>query len=316
MEGCSGPLGRSLCQDREGPVSSLWSDGWSNGAKLWSKPNLLRVSWVKFSKEPSCSAKQPGLVAAAQLCGSQLLPATVLDRWTAIALLSALSVPQLFFFSKLCGTVELNTTHGWRFLKNMLSLSLPGRSLSGCLSFPPPLFPLAHRALAKSWPLHWGNFFPGSPKAILPRFPLDLYPLPMFQIIYRRIYLLYVLADSFGNPAKEPPYSFIDCICYIWFIFVCHTLSALGFPSQSRRGGGASWRCFRKKKKTSMMQLCCHLRVTNTQWQTIRKGGESSMVSLTNCYDLWVPLASRVHSTCDVYLRSVAVWTCDFHLEG
>lgn len=131
----------------------------------------------------------------------------------------------------------------------MLSLSLPGRSLSSCLSFPPPLFPLAHRALAKSWPLHWGNFFPGSPKAILPRFPLDLYPLPMFQIIYSRIYLLYVLADSFGNSAKEPPYSFIDCICYIWFIFVCHSLSTLGFPSQSRRGGGASWRCYRKKKK-------------------------------------------------------------------
>lgn len=41
--------------------------------------------------------------------------------------------------------------------------------------------------------------------------------------------------------------------------------------------------------KTSMMQLCCHLRVTNRQWQTITKGGESSMVSLTNCYDLWVP---------------------------
>lgn len=35
--------------------------------------------------------------AVVQLCDSQLLPATVLDRWTAIALLSTLSVPQLFF---------------------------------------------------------------------------------------------------------------------------------------------------------------------------------------------------------------------------
>lgn len=140
LEGCSGALGRSLCQDREGPVSSLWSDGWSNGAKLWSKPNVLKVSRVKFSEEPSCSPKQPGLVAVVQLCGSQLLPATVLDRWTAIALLSALSIPQLFFSSKLCGTVELNTIYGWWFLKNLLSFTLPRRSLSCChlplLSFP------------------------------------------------------------------------------------------------------------------------------------------------------------------------------------
>lgn len=42
------------------------------------------------------------------------------------------------------------------------------------------------------------QIFPGSPKAILPGFPLGLYPLPMFQIIYRRIYLLYVVMDSFG----------------------------------------------------------------------------------------------------------------------
>lgn len=42
------------------------------------------------------------------------------------------------------------------------------------------------------------QIFPGSPKAILPGFPLGLYPLPMFQIIYRRIYLLYVVIDSFG----------------------------------------------------------------------------------------------------------------------
>lgn len=41
------------------------------------------------------------------------------------------------------------------------------------------------------------QIFPGSPKAILPGFPLGLYPLPMFQIIYRRIYLLYVVMDSF-----------------------------------------------------------------------------------------------------------------------
>lgn len=150
LEGGSGALGRSFCQDREGPVSSLWSDGWSNGAKLWSKPNVLRVSRVKFSEEPSCSPKQPGLVAVVQLCGWQLLPATVLDRWTTIALLSALSIPQLFFFffAKLCGTVKLNTIHRWRFLKNLLSLTLPGRSLSCCLSSPPPLFPL-HTEL---WP--------------------------------------------------------------------------------------------------------------------------------------------------------------------
>lgn len=50
--------------------------------------------------------------------------------------------------------------------------------------------------------------------------------------------------------------------------------------------------------KTSMMQLCCHLRVTNRQWQTIRKGGESRMVSLTNCYDLWVlwPPECKAHA--------------------
>lgn len=156
-----------------------------------------------------------------------------------------------FFFSpKLCGTVELTTIHGWRFLKSLLSLTLPGRSLSCCLSSPPPLSFPCTQSFGQEPATSLRQIFPGSPKAILPRFPLDLYPLPMFQIIYRRIYLLYVLVDSFGSSKDTPPpsYSFSDCICYIWFIFVCPSLSPLDSPSQSCGGGGALWRCYRKNK--------------------------------------------------------------------
>ena len=48
------------------------------------------------------------------------------------------------------------------------------------------------------------QIFPRLPKGNFPRFPLDLYPLPMYQIIYRKIYLLYVLVEFVGK-AKEPP---------------------------------------------------------------------------------------------------------------
>lgn len=133
----------------------------------------------------------------------------------------------------------------------------------------------------------------------------------MFQIIYRRIYLLYVLVDSFGN-FKEPPIHSLT-VFVTFGLFLSVTASPHWAFHQRAVEVVAPYGT--ATEKTSMMQLCCHLRVTNTQWQTIRKGGESSMVSLTNCYDLWVPLASRVHSTCGVYLRSVAAWTRGFPLE-
>lgn len=174
----------------------------------------------------------------------------------------------------------------------------------------PPLLSFPYtQSFGQELPTSLRQIFTRSPKAISPRFPLDLYPLPMFQIIYKRRYLFDVLVDSFGN-SKEPTF-FIHWRYLFHLGYFCQ--STLGFPSEGCRGAGALWHC--NRKKTSMMQLCCQLRVTNTQWQTIRKGGESSMVSLTNCYDLWVPLASRMHCTCSVYLRSVAAWICGFPLE-
>lgn len=105
----------------------------------------------------------------------------------------------------------------------------------------------------------------------------------MFQIIYRRIYLLYVLVDSFGSSKDPPPIHSVTV-----FVTFGLFLSVPASPGRTLHHrtvevvgpyGAAT-------EKTSMMQLCCHLRVTNAQWQSIRKGGESSMVSLTNCYDL------------------------------
>lgn len=70
----------------------------------------------------------------------------------------------------------------------------------------------------------------------------------MFQIIYRRIYLLYVLVDSFGSSEDPPPIHSLTVFVTFGLLLVCHSLSTLGFPSQSCGGGGASWRCYRKKQ--------------------------------------------------------------------
>lgn len=64
---------------------------------------------------------------------------------------------------------------------------------------PPPLSP-STQGFGQEPATSLRQIFPGSLKAILPGFPLDLYPLPMFQIIYRRIYLFYVVMNSFDMP--------------------------------------------------------------------------------------------------------------------
>lgn len=113
------------------------------------------------------------------------------------------------------------------------------------------------------------QIFPGSPKAILPGFPLGLYPLPMFQIIYRRIYLLYVVMDSFDMACSEesqhltftlPQLKLFLYFPFIFFIRYRHRLShlclqnvlALCSPSQCNiaqcRGAGALCQCCRKNK--------------------------------------------------------------------
>lgn len=71
----------------------------------------------------------------------------------------------------------------------------------------------------------------------------------MFQIIYRRIYLLYVLVDSFSNAKVPPIHSRTVFVTFGLFLSVTAS-STLGFPSESCRGGGggASWHCYRKKK--------------------------------------------------------------------
>lgn len=79
-----------------------------------------------------------------------------------------------------------------------LSLSLPpSLPVISLKSSPPTPFP-STQGFGQEPATSLRQIFPGSPKAILPGFPLGFYPLPMFQIIYRRIYLLYVVMDSFG----------------------------------------------------------------------------------------------------------------------
>lgn len=112
------------------------------------------------------------------------------------------------------------------------------------------------------------QIFPGSPKAILPGFPLGLYPLPVFQIIYRRIYLLYVVMDSFDMAcSKETQHltcAFPQLILLLYFpcLFFClqqllyhmclQIIHKIFFPSQYSiahcRGGGALCQCCRKNK--------------------------------------------------------------------
>lgn len=69
---------------------------------------------------------------------------------------------------------------------------------SPCLPFPSPP-PASAQGFGREPATSLKQIFPGSPKAILPGFPLGPYPLPMFQIIYRIIYLFYVVMDSFDK---------------------------------------------------------------------------------------------------------------------
>lgn len=139
--------------------------------------------------------------------------------------------------------MELKTIHGWRFLESAFSLAL--LSFSVCLflplalchlcevcvspSLPPPLSP-STQGFGQEPATSLRQIFPGSPKAILPGFPLDLYPLPMFQIIYRRIYLFYVVMNSFDMPILNETL-LLTCIyprmnhllyfvCLVWFLSV------------------------------------------------------------------------------------------------
>lgn len=139
--------------------------------------------------------------------------------------------------------MELKTIHGWRFLESAFSLAL--LSFSVCLflplalchlcevcvspSLPPPLSP-STQGFGQEPATSLRQIFPGSPKAILPGFPLDLYPLPMFQIIYRRIYLFYVVMNSFAKPILNETL-LLTCMnesftvfCIFGLIFICHCL--------------------------------------------------------------------------------------------
>lgn len=92
----------------------------------------------------------------------------------------------------------------------------------------------------------------------------------MFHIIYRRIYLLYVEMDSLDTVRPEEAKHFNPIIalfnvCLIFISFSC-------VPPIDRtifHNVEVVPRCDSAAGKTSMMQLCCHFRVTNRQWQTI-----------------------------------------------
>lgn len=112
-------------------------------------------------------------------------------------------------------------------LSVFLSFSLSVISVKSML--PPPL--PSTQGFGQEPATSLRQIFPGSPKAILPGFPLGLYPLPMFQIIYRRIYLFYVVMDSFDMafcnetllltrhlPPVEP---------FLRFIFICYSSNCL-----------------------------------------------------------------------------------------
>lgn len=195
--------------------------------------------------------------------------------------------------------MELKTIHGWRFLESAFSLAL--LSFSVCLflplalchlcevcvspSLPPPLSP-STQGFGQEPATSLRQIFPGSPKAILPGFPLDLYPLPMFQVIYRRIYLFYVVMNSFAKPILNETL-LLTCMnesftvfCIFGLIFICHCLwiCPKSFPQYALRHSAILHNaevvehCVSAAGKTRMMQLCCHFRLTNRQWQTIRKG--------------------------------------------
>lgn len=112
----------------------------------------------------------------------------------------------------------------------------------------------------------------------------------MFQIIYRRIYLFYVVMNSFDVPFLNetllltctfPPDWIVYRILYIFgLIFICYCLwicpkSSLQYAlrhSTILHNAEVVEHCVSAAGKTSVMQLCCHFRLTNRQWQTIRKG--------------------------------------------
>lgn len=145
----------------------------------------------------------------------------------------------------------------------------------------------------------------------------------MFQIIYRRIYLLYVVMDSFymacTKEAQHLTCSFPQLILFTVFstfgLFL--SVACLAFKSSSRCAFHYSTvlhnvevveDCVSAAGKTSMMQLCCHFRVTNRQWQTIRKGERVQWCRWQTAMTFGsFGLQSGTYS---VYLRSAAVWTC------
>lgn len=186
--------------------------------------------------------------------------------------------------------MELKTIHGWRFLESAFSLAL--LSFSVCLflplalchlcevcvspSLPPPLSP-STQGFGQEPATSLRQIFPGSPKAILPGFPLDLYPLPMFQVIYRRIYLFYVVMNSFAKPILNETL-LLTCMnesftvfCLFGLIFICHCLwiCPKSFPQYALRHSAILHNaevvehCVSAAGKTRMMQLCCHFRLTN-----------------------------------------------------
>lgn len=112
----------------------------------------------------------------------------------------------------------------------------------------------------------------------------------MFQIIYRRIYLLYVVMDSFDMACSEesqhltftlPQLKLLLYFPFIFFILYSTDCPIYAFKMSSRyalhhsailHNAEVLEHCVSAAGKTSVMQPCCHLRVTNRQWQTIRKG--------------------------------------------
>lgn len=228
----------------------------------------------------SCSVRWSGLWYRKEGSG-----AVACDRAGSPVLWSALSSPPrrffFFFFAWLCSTVKLNILH-----RPFLSRSLSVISVKSAPPLPSPsvftgfFWPRAgHSAEAD---------FPRLPKGYFTRIPirsLSITNVPnhlqknLFILLWWWIDLTQLCGKEtlFSNIFLTPIDPF-TAFFYIGFISICCCSYYLLYASNPPRhtttshilwGGGALCQCC---GKTRVMQPRCHFRVTNRQWQTIRKG--------------------------------------------
>lgn len=167
--------------------------------------------------------------------------------------------------------MELNTVRGWRFLKSLLSLTLPGRPLSCCPPFPPS------QSFGQEPATSLRQIFPRLPKGYFTKIPIR--SLPITNVPNHLQENLFTLCAS--GFLWQPPPPFIQLLYLLPLGYFC--LSQPLFHLQRWWGLMA---LLQKKNHKYDATLLSFRSDKYTVAEHQKGGGGGSMVSLTNCYDL------------------------------